>query len=592
MSVTTQILLRAARDRVIDLLGLGETYPLQDTAVSADRLTVAFGTSAKIRIFPGQTDVDYTLRDHQNQTVTTPTPGTGGDTVVTTPPIKEDQTFRIFASKVDTFASKIDRQDFLTQVADVKVGLDATLNAFISAPLLDPHNDHPASSDPRITDYGSTVTVKVEESQEGVDYNLAVVTGDKEVVVSQQDVRGNLDTIVLKTKPVGEDVELRVRATKRFDPSEGRQDQTALLDLKMPLMVRARTDLAVSAQPIPLGFGKDAAVVIAGTQVSARYVAYIRTLADQDFAYGLPPNPSLLPVNPNIQVMAPKWTSAPFTLPDGYAKIGDYQAGTGGDLRLSVPGLVEDSVLIVEARKEHGASKTPSSVQLQQPALVPVQPNPSPALAVEVTVDNNAVPGPLLVASGQPGVYYFFRVGDSGKEILPPAYFHKLDATDPTSNKGINQLRIGIDLALARDPNTPPADLAHTSPLLPLLDLGPQALDITLFVRAMKARSGVDVPLSQTALVPALPVIKLDQETVPIGTAAKIVVTASVKGESYRPFLIDGTPVAAAQDGTGADLSFTSQPLTQSTTFLVRVKRPGSAGIPVTRTVSFTAKVQ
>lgn len=535
MSVTTQILLRAGRDRVIDLLGLGETYPLQDTAVSADRLTVAFGTSAKITIFPGQTDVDYTLRDPKDQTVTAPAPGTGGDTVLTTPPIKDDQTFRIFASKIDTFASKIDRQDFLTQVADVKVGLDATLNAFIDAPLLDPHSDHPASSDPRIADYGSAVRVKVEQSQEGVDYNLAVITGGNEAAVSQQDVRGNLDTIVLTTKPVQEDVELRVRATKRFDPSEGRQDQTTLLDVKMPLMVRARTDLAVSAQPSPLGVGKDAAVAIAGTQTSARYVAYIRTLGDGDFVYGLPPDPSLIPVNPNIQVTAPRWIAAPFTVPDGYAKLGDYQAGTGGDLHLAVPGLVEDSVLIVEAHKEHGVSKTPSSVQLQQPALVLVQPNPNPALTVEVTVDNNAIPGPLLVASGQPGVYYFFRAGDGGKEILPPAYFHKLDAADPASNKGINLLRIGIDLALARDPDTPPADPAHTPPLSPLLDLGPQALDITLFVRAMKARSGVDVPLSQTAQVPALPVIKLDQPTVPTGTAAKIVVTASVKGENYRP---------------------------------------------------------
>ena len=592
MSVTTQILLRGARDRVIDLLGLGETYPLQDTAVSSDRLTVAFGTSAKISIFPGQTDVDYTLRNPKDQTVTAPTPGTGGDTVLTSPPINEDQTFRIFASKIDTFASKKDRQDFLKQVADVKVGLDAALNAFIDAPLLDPHNDHPASSDPRITDYGSSVTVKVEQSQEGVDYNLAVITGGKEMVVSQRDVRGNLDMIVLTTKPVQEDVELRVRATKRFDPSEQRQDQTTLLDVKMPLMVRARTDLAVSAQPSPLGFGKDAAVVIAGTQVSARYLAYIRTLGDGDFAYGLPPDPSLLPVNPNIQVTAPKWTSAGFTVPDGYAKIGDYQAGTGGDLRLSVPGLVEDSMLIVEARKEHGVSKTPSSVQLRQPALVLVQPNPSPALAVEAAIDNNAIPGPLLVTSGQPGVYYFFRVGDGGKEILPPAYFHKLDATDPTSNKGINQLRIGIDLALARDPGTPPADRAHTPPLLPLLDLGPQAIDITLLVRAMKARSGVDVPLSRTAQVPALPVIKLDQQTVPTGTAAKIIITASVKGESYRPFLVDGTPITDAQDGTGADLSIMSQPLTQSTTLLVRVKRAGAPGVTVTRTVSLAAKVQ
>ena len=107
----------------------------------------------------------------------------------------------------------------------------------------------------------------------------------------------------------------------------------------------------------------------------------------------------------------------------------------------------------------------------------------------------------------------------------------------------------------------------------------------------MKARSGVDVQLPQTAQVPALPVIKLDQETVPDGTAAKIVVSASVNGESYQPFLEDGTAVADAQKGTGADLSFMSQPLTTSTTFLVRVKRDG-AGLPVTRTAALTAKVQ
>ena len=590
MSVTTQILLRGARDRVIDLLGLGETFPLQDTAVSADGLTVAFGTSAKIKIFPGQTDVDYSLHDPKDQSVSTPTPGTGGDTVLTTPPITESETFRIFASKIDTFASTIDRQDLLTQVVDVKVGLNSTLNAFIDAPLLDPTNDHPVSSDPRIVDYGTTVTVKVELSQEGVDYNLAVITGDNEAVVSQQNMRGNLGTSILTTLPVQEDVELRVRATNPFDSGED-QDKTTLLAVKMPLMVRARTDLAVSAQPSPLGFGKDASVVIAGSQASASYVAYIRTLGDGDFAYGLPADPNLIPVNSNIQVTAPQWTSAPFTVPDGYTKLGDYQAGNSGDLGLAVPGPVEDSVLIIEARKLHGASKVPSSVQLQQPGLVLVQPNPSPALALEVSVNNNAIPGPLLVTSGQPGVYYFFRVGDGGQEVLPPAYFHKLDATDATSNKGINQLRIAIDLALARDPATPSRDPARTPPRSPLLDLGPQALDITLFVRAMKARSGVDVSLAQTAPVPALPVIKLDQDIVPGGTAAKIVVTGSVNGESYRPFLVDGTPVADAHNGTGADLSFTSQPLTESTTFLVRVQRGGS-GIPVTRTVSLTEKVQ
>src|ERR1700761_9487719 len=141
MSATTQVVLRAARDRLIDLLGIGETYPLQNVAVSADRLTVAITTSAKISISPGQTDVTYVLRDHTEKTVSAETQGTGAETVLTTPPITEDQTFRIFAYKVDTFASKIQRQGYLNQAAEVKVGLDTTLNAFSDAPLLDPYDD-------------------------------------------------------------------------------------------------------------------------------------------------------------------------------------------------------------------------------------------------------------------------------------------------------------------------------------------------------------------------------------------------------------------------------------------------------------------
>ena len=157
MSATTQILLRAARDRVVDLLGLGETYPLQDVPVSADRLTVAVNMTAKISINPGQSDVSYTLRDRNDNTVSIDTPGTGAETILVTPAIKEDQTFRIFASKIDAFASGIKRQDYLTNVAEVKVGLDTTLNAFIDAPLLNPQTDSGASSDPRIVDYGSNV---------------------------------------------------------------------------------------------------------------------------------------------------------------------------------------------------------------------------------------------------------------------------------------------------------------------------------------------------------------------------------------------------------------------------------------------------
>jgi len=592
MSATMQIALRAARDRLVDLLGIGETYPLQDVAVSADRLTVAITTSAKISISPGQTDVTYVLRDHTEKTVSAQIQGTGAETVLTTPAITEDQTFRIFASKIDTFASKIQRRTYLEQAAEVKVGLDATLKAFSDAPLLDPHEDNPAYDAPRIVEYGVPAAVKVELSQEGVDYNLVMLSGEQETAVSEEDERGNLTTIVLTSKPLQEDVELRVRATKRFDPKEGRQNQTALLDARIQLMVRARKDLALAAQPLPLPYGKDATLMIAGTQTSARYAAYVRTLGDTDFVYDRAPDPSLLPVNDNIQVLSAPWMAGPFTVPDGYVKASAYQPGTGVELRIALPPMVEDSLLIVEARKEHGVSKTVSSVQLQHSALVLVQPNPTPALAVEAAVENNSLPGPMLVGGGQSGVFYYLRVADGAKEILPGAYFHKLDAFDPASNKGVNQLRIGLDLVLARDRPEIITNRAHTPPPLPLLDLGRQALRIDLFVRAKKARSGIDVQLPQTAQLPPLPVIKLDSATVPVGTPVKIVITASVRGETYQPFLSDGTPVAEPQDGTGADISFTSQPVQLSTTFLVRVTRPGSPGIAVTRTASLTAQTQ
>ncbi len=225
-------------------------------------------------------------------------------------------------------------------------------------------------------------------------------------------------------------------------------------------------------------------------------VAYIRTLGDGDFVYGLPPDPNLVPVNPNVQVVAPKWTSAPFTDPmvtQSWATIKPARAATFTSL---YPRLVEDSVLIIEARKEHGASKTPSSVRLQQPALVLVQPNPKPALAAEVTVDNNAIPGPLLVN---------FRTARrattfSGLAMVARKFFPRRTSISWTRPMRLRtRASTSCELestwrwrAIPYGSGNP----AHTPPPPPLLDIGPQALDITLFVRAMKARSGVDVQLT------------------------------------------------------------------------------------------------
>ena len=52
--VDRAIRLRGSRDRLVDLLGFGETYPLQDVSVRAEDLIVPIGTTAKIPVDPGQ----------------------------------------------------------------------------------------------------------------------------------------------------------------------------------------------------------------------------------------------------------------------------------------------------------------------------------------------------------------------------------------------------------------------------------------------------------------------------------------------------------------------------------------------------------
>ena len=70
--LTPTIALRDARDRLIDLLGIGESYPLQDLAVADPGLMmVGYGRSASITVEQSQLGVDYALYEvvYQNGSV-------------------------------------------------------------------------------------------------------------------------------------------------------------------------------------------------------------------------------------------------------------------------------------------------------------------------------------------------------------------------------------------------------------------------------------------------------------------------------------------------------------------------------------------
>ena len=110
MSTTTHIHVRGTRDRLIDLLGIGLTYPLRDLAVRDEQLTVAFNTAAKIPIEKSQPGVLYQLvfdGDVVERTVNEKQTGLpiraqgNGETIfLETDRIQEDITFAMFVKKI------------------------------------------------------------------------------------------------------------------------------------------------------------------------------------------------------------------------------------------------------------------------------------------------------------------------------------------------------------------------------------------------------------------------------------------------------------------------------------------------------------
>lgn len=606
---TVAIAMRDARDRVIDLLGFGESYPLQDLDVPDAKLTVPYNTTAKIEISNSQAGVLYQLHYKEQVVKRRPdgskggsTPieayGTGGTLILETYKIDEDITFDIFARKQISGNAA-----YLHQTATIKVGLNDALKAWIrSTPHLDPMLKDSTDAMPRIIFYNEGVEVEIEDSQEGVDYRL--VSSDDPATWSQplskQDVRGNLQNIILETSPFQEDAEIYVLATKTFDPQEQKEAQTAILRTVLPLKVRANPALDVSVHPTPIiDFGNATNIRIADTQASAGYRIYAKPIADTDFVRIIQPEPeeNLLTVHiPNetdVKVRAPARAN-PWALPSGFIALGgDALPGTGGVLDIPTSSLVADSLIIVQAEKAHRVSLDPqnhdtlnSGVQLQQAVVALVRPNAEPELTLRAVMNNNITDGELHVYKGEPGVFYHFDLLPDKRTLGLPAYFHKRDALDENINKGTSQLAIEVDFVIQRSFDSTmvvvnPASIPAQSPIV---ETGPIPSGSTLQVRATKAQTRVAKTLGKTARVETLPVIRLEETEVQAGATTRIFVESSIQGDRYQPFL-DGEAVKSARNGNGGNLTFVTGAITADSEFEVIVTRPDDTGIPVQRVV-------
>ncbi|WP_333873265.1 hypothetical protein [Methylobacter sp.] len=491
------ILLRDARDRLIDRLAIGHTYPLRDLAI-ADVGTVAYNMKARIVISCSQQDVSYRLCDNQQQPLVPEIKqqGNGGDLELISPAIVNDRSFTIQATKAGSGLST-----FLLETPTVKVGLDLTLTAGIqNAPLLLP-SPTPAANDAKIVDYGVKIQVAIDKAQEGVDYQLIKIEGKTETALSLA-VRGDSKTIILETKDaVTEDIDIRIRATKTFDKSEKKATQTDLLITVLPLKVRANPVVVISVTTPIVDYSSAADIKIQASQASARYQALTRRIADNEFIHGAATGTVLT-------IVVPKQEAVQLRLPTtaGFAVVTDAAQGNGGDLHLSCANLTADSFIAIQAVKNHLANTgetLTSTVEITQITAVLVRPDANPALRFNAGIADSLLQSPIQVSGGQAGVFYeFTTVADSKVQGLP-VYFHQLDHLDNTQNKGVGQLQIGVDLA------TSPAvtaerlkahqKLANLPPEPPELSANASIKsDAQLSIRAIKAQTRVEAVFKRT----------------------------------------------------------------------------------------------
>jgi hypothetical protein len=156
VTTTIQIQLRDARDRLIDWLELGETYPLRDLVVKDSQLMVVCGTPAKISIENSQLGVLYQLYKNDTEAgINLPPPinegqGTGETLILETNNIIAETTFKILATKEQSR-----REAYLNQTVTVHLKPDAKV-----------------SMDSNIINYAGAVTIKVTNTQKDSTYKL------------------------------------------------------------------------------------------------------------------------------------------------------------------------------------------------------------------------------------------------------------------------------------------------------------------------------------------------------------------------------------------------------------------------------------
>ncbi|HNC99657.1 MAG TPA: hypothetical protein PKW90_26245, partial [Myxococcota bacterium] len=293
-STLTQLALRDARDRVVELLGLGRCWPLRDLPMPAN-LVVAPGRAAVITLEFSQRGVRYTLCRRDNgqpvlvNGVELSAEGTGQSLSLQTPPIQDDMEYAIRALKLEGATQpELRRELWLKGTIRVEEGVDPTLRLRLLLPALDAN--YGAADQARIADYGAVVQVELAESQEGVIYELidaseAELPYERQTALSDA-VTGTSQTIVLSLRGGAvEDRDLKLRGLKWVGDPQKPQQRTAVLDQVLCLRVRANPAVPAVLGSAILNYRDTGLVRLTGSQASAFYQVWLRPIRDAEFVF-------------------------------------------------------------------------------------------------------------------------------------------------------------------------------------------------------------------------------------------------------------------------------------------------------------------
>ena len=399
--------LRDSRDRLIDWLGIGRTYPLVDLPVSYINM-VPLGKSGTVTLKLSQPGVIYTLRDKSGKPLNHPEEiGNGSDLKLTTPVITQDITFTVWAVK-NSWALKLPKA---IEIIALNLSLPASI---LKAELLDPNNKDPTA--PRIVDFGVQAEVQIESSQTGVNYQLVrrvekegIEIGGSRWEVLSETVLGNSQAIKLTSLKMEEDTDIRILAI-----IAGNNAEKALLEVVLPLKVRANPSLGVTVNKDVVDDKESDQVTIKLSQTGFDYELFHRPIESSEFFREFTESQKLLKISgtDSLWVKVPQ-NPTPNLIPFGVKGVGD-----GKDLVLTIPGslLTEDSYIVVQASKQYTQNIRPT-VQLTQALAILVRPVDCPVVYTDkvVLLGKTCV---VTLTPSQKSVCYHLRDKD-GKPLNP-----------------------------------------------------------------------------------------------------------------------------------------------------------------------------